>query len=456
MESIDSALAQQREYFSTGKTKDLKFRIQVLKRLRRAIKEHESDILKALKKDLNKAEFESYKTELGIVLGEISYHLKNLGKWARPRRVPTPIMHFPARSTIYAEAYGVVLIMASWNYPFQLTLMPLIGAVSAGNCCIVKPSEYSPYTAGVIREIVSKVFDKSHVIAVCGGIETSKFLLDQRFDYIFFTGSPRVGRIVMERAAKNLTPITLELGGKSPCIVDETANIKLAAKRIVWGKFLNAGQTCVAPDYLLVQKDIKEKLIGSIEHYIKSFYGEAPLLSEDYPKIISKGHYDRLSKLMYDGNIIIGGQKSADTRQIAPTVLTGVSWDSPVMQEEIFGPILPIIAFDNLDRVWDILAAKPKPLALYIFTTSKEHERKAISRSSFGGCCINDTVIHLVNPNLPFGGVGESGMGGYHGKRSFDTFTHYKGVMKKSNLIDINLRYPPYGDSLSLLRRIMK
>ncbi len=424
--------------------------------MRDAIKKHENEIMSALKLDLNKSEFEAYETEIGIVLEEIKYVIKHLSNWTRPKRVKTPLMHFPSSSVLYTEPYGVVLIMSPWNYPFQLAMVPLVGALAAGNTCVLKPSEYSFHTSEMIEKIMKEVFREEYVAVVRGGREANKSLLDEKFDYIFFTGSPQVGKSVMESAAKHLTPVTLELGGKSPCIVDETANLKLAAKRIVWGKFLNAGQTCVAPDYVLVHKRIKDELIIEMKKYITVFYGKDPLQSEHYPKIINQKHFERLLSLIENSKIVTGGGCNKDSLQIAPTILDHVTWENAVMKEEIFGPLLPILQFERLSDALAAIRERPKPLALYFFTTSKKRERYVMKNASFGGGCVNDTVIHLTNPNMPFGGVGESGMGRYHGKNSYDTFTHQKGVIKKSNLLDINLRYPPFENHLSILKKIMK
>lgn len=431
-------------------------RKEKLQDLKRVIKKYEDEILEVLKKDLNKSFFEGYETEVGIVLEEINYTLKHLNKWVKAKRVKTPIFHFPATSYIYQEAYGKVLIMSPWNYPFQLTIAPLVGAIAAGNRVVVKPSEYSNNTASIIEKILNEVFSQDEVKVVRGGRAVNQDLLKQKYDYIFFTGSPTVGKIVMEAAAKHLTPVTLELGGKSPCIVDNSAKVKLAAKRIVWGKFLNAGQTCVAPDYLLVHQDIKDELVKEMIDYIKEFYGNSPIDNPDYPKIINKKHFERINRLIENEDIITGGNYNEQTMKIAPTILDKINWQSPVMQEEIFGPVLPIMEFDNLNQVIEMIGAQPKSLALYFFTTSKENEKKILSNISFGGGCINDTIIHLSNSNLPFGGVGNSGMGQYHGKASFDTFSHPKSIIKKSNLIDIYLRYPPFKNHLKLLKKFLK
>lgn len=456
MLDIKKTIKLQRKFFTAKKTKDINYRIAKLNFLHRSIKKHEKEIMSALKLDLNKSEFESYETEIGIVLEEIRYTIKNLSSWTKPKKVKTPIIHFPSSSVIYTEPYGLVLIISPWNYPFQLAMMPLIGAIGAGNCCIVKPSEYSCHTSFIIEKIVKEVFEEAYVTVVHGGSDISKSLLEEKFDYIFFTGSPKVGKIVMESAARHLTPVTLELGGKSPCIVDKTANIKLAAKRIVWGKFLNSGQTCVAPDYLLVHQNIKNELIHEMKKYITAFYGKNPLLSKDYSKIINQKHFERLLGLMESKSIVTGGGYNTDSLQIEPTILKDITWENAIMKEEIFGPLLPIIEFERLSDVAAMIREHPKPLALYLFTRSKKNEAYIMNTVSFGGGCVNDTMIHLSNPNMPFKGVGESGMGQYHGRYSYDTFTHQKSVMKKSNLLDIFLRYPPFKNHLSILKKIMK
>lgn len=455
MNDITALLVKQRAFFDSGATKDISFRKQKLGLLRDAIRKHEKEICEALHQDLSKAAFEAYVTEVGIVMEEISHTLKHLSRWAKPKRVKTPLMHFPSSSRIYAEPYGSVLIMSPWNYPFQLTIVPLVGAIAAGNCSVIKPSEYSLHTSEIIGKIITEIFDDDFVSVVRGGREANKNLLTEKFDYIFFTGSPGVGKVVMEAASRHLTPMTLELGGKSPCIVDGTANIRLAARRIVWGKFLNAGQTCVAPDYLLVQKTMKDALLEEMKKCILDFYGTAPLDNEDYPKIINQHHFERLLGLMEGKRTVTGGLSDPVTRKIAPTILNEVTWESDIMREEIFGPLLPVIEFSDFHDMLALVNRHPKPLAFYLFTTSKEHEAYALKSVSFGGGCINDTVIHLSSPNLPFGGVGESGMGRYHGRNSFETFSHFKSMMKKSNVLDIPLRYPPYRNHLKTAKKFM-
>ncbi|SHK47570.1 aldehyde dehydrogenase (NAD+) [Anaerocolumna jejuensis DSM 15929] len=455
MEDVTVLLNSQRRFYGTGKTRNIDFRIRQLVRLRESIIKNEADIMEALKKDLNKAPFEAYATEIGMVLEEINYLIKNIKMLAGTKKVRTPVTHFPSASRIYKEPYGIVLIMAPWNYPLQLSLSPLAGAIAAGNCMILKPSEYAPCSSRVIGKVIREVFPEKYIAVVEGGMEVNQRLLQNKFDYIFFTGSVSVGRIIMAEAAKHLTPVTLELGGKSPCIVDETANISLAAKRIVWGKFLNAGQTCVAPDYILVQEKVKEVLIKELNRYIRKFYGKDSVHNEEYPKIINERHFNRLLSLMKNEKVKGGGNYSSKLLKIEPTVLEPESIDSPIMQEEIFGPLLPVLAYENIQEAAAFVNNRPKPLALYLFTTSKRNERFIMKNTSFGGGCINDTIVHLATSHMGFGGVGESGMGTYHGKESFSTFSHSKSVLKKSNFLDIPLRYPPYKKKIKLLRKIL-
>ena len=456
MNNINETVRKQRQFFEKGITKGIDYRIKNLKTLKQAILAHEKEIIEALQKDLNKAPFEAYATEIGLVLEELEYIIKHLRNWSKPRKVKTPITHFLSASHQYSEPYGIVLIMSPWNYPFQLAIAPLIGSMAAGNCTIVKPSEYSSHTAAIIERLISQYFDDSYITVIRGGREANKTLLDEKFDYIFFTGSVSVGKVVMESASKHLTPVSLELGGKSPCIVDETANLDIAAKRIVWGKFLNAGQTCVAPDYLWVHQSIKNELIPKMHKYIKEFYGSDPLSNPDYPNIINSKHFNRLLGLMQNESITIGGKYNEQTNRIVPTIIDNVTWDKPVMREEIFGPLLPVLEFENLNDIIATVNSHPKPLALYFFTNDKEREDYVIHNTSFGGGCINDTIVHLATSYMPFGGVGDSGMGGYHGKASFDTFSHKKSILKKSTLFDVPLRYPPYKNKLKLLKLIMR
>ncbi len=451
--TVQEILIRQREYFNTGSTRSVSFRKNALKKLRMAIIKNENQIAEALKKDLNKSGFESYMTEIGIVLDEIKTFINHLSKWAAARYVKTPLAQFYGRSFILPEPYGVVLIMSPWNYPFQLSIAPLIGAIAAGNCVILKPSAYAPNVSQVMADLLTECFPSKYVTVIQGGRKENTELLDQKFDYIFFTGGVEVGKLVMEKAAKYLTPISLELGGKSPCIVDKSANLDLAAKRIAFGKFINSGQTCVAPDYLYVQEDIKEKLVKYLKKYIKEFFGENPLDNPDYPKIINEKHYNRIIGLIEGENILTGGygiiysdttDRVGKVYQIAPTILDGINPESKIMQEEIFGPVLPIMTFRNIKEVTGYVNSKPKPLALYLFTTDKKAEQYILKNVPFGGGCINDTIIHLATPYMGFGGVGESGMGSYHGKYSFETFSHMKSIIKKANWIDLPMRYHPY------------
>ena len=447
--------AEQRQWFAQGHTLEGKVRRQALEGLRNAIRREEGAIFDALRKDLNKAPMESYMSEVSMVLHELRCALAHLNRWTRPRRVGAPLSQFPAEGTVLPEPYGVALIMSPWNYPFLLSLQPLIGAVAAGNCVVLKPSAYAPATAEVLARLVGEVFDPRHVTVVTGGRQENQALLEEKFDYIFFTGSPSVGREVMAKAARNLTPVTLELGGKSPCIVDSTAHIPLAARRIAFGKFLNAGQTCVAPDYLLVHKAVKEPLAAALERAVEEFFGPDPLENPDYPRIINEKHYNRLLGLLEGEKVRFGGQ--AREGRIAPTLLDAVSPQAPVMGEEIFGPILPMLEFERLEEAIDFVRQRPKPLALYLFTRDRRAEKQVLSRVPFGGGCVNDTVIHLACPGLPFGGVGESGMGSYHGKATFDTFSHYKGVLRRGLHPDVSLRYHPYTpEKMKLLRRFLK
>jgi aldehyde dehydrogenase (NAD+) len=456
MTEIRNILTAQEQFFKSGRTKDLDFRLENLNRLKKGIIQNETAIGEALKKDLSKSSYESYLTEVGVALDEIRLTGRRLKSWAQPRRVKTPFYLWFASSRIYCEPYGSALIIAPWNYPFLLSISPLIGSIAAGNCNVLKPSEYAPHTAAILSEIMASHFDNRYVAVIEGGAHIGEALLKQRFDYIFFTGSVTVGKIVMSAAAKHLTPVTLELGGKSPCIVDQNVNMDPAARRIVFGKFINAGQTCIAPDYLLVHKSNKPKLLELIRKYLSRFYGEDPRKSPDYARIINMRHFNRLRAFLEKGDVIIGGQNDPQDLYIAPTVITNLSWDDPVMQDEIFGPILPVLEFEDLSEVISILNSRPKPLALYVFSNRRENYQQVIDEVSFGTGCINDTVIHFANPHLPFGGVGSSGMGRYHGKASFDTFSHQKSVLKKSFIFDVPLRYPPYKNKLSIIKKILR
>lgn len=431
MEQIQNIIRKQREFFATGKTKNVDDRIESLKKLKKEILKNEQEIKEALKKDLNKSYSESYMTEIGMTLSELNYVMKHTKKWSKKKIVPTPIVHFPSISFKSPEPYGVALILAPWNYPFMLLMEPLIGAIAAGNTVILKPSEFAPHTANIIEKIITNCFNQEYVTVIQGEKEVSQALIDSKVDYIFYTGGTKVGKIVMESAAKNLVPVTLELGGKSPCIIDEKYNIKLAAKRLVFGKLLNAGQTCIAPDYVLVNKKVKKELIEWVQIYLHQFLGEDILNNEDYPKIINQRHFDRLNLLMKNQKITLGGNSNKETLKIEPTILDNPQRESMVMNEEIFGPILPMIEYENIQEAINYIQSYEKPLALYLFTNDKKLENKILNEISFGGGCINDTIIHIANSNMDFGGVGYSGVGGYHGKASFDTFSHHRSITKK-------------------------
>ncbi|MBA2403164.1 MAG: aldehyde dehydrogenase, partial [Bdellovibrionales bacterium] len=390
--------------------------------------------------------FETYATEIGFIFEEINYTLKHLESWSKVKKVKTPFTLFPGKSFIHPEPYGVVLIISPWNYPFQLCLSPFIGAIAAGNRVVVKPSEFATETSSIIKKILNEVFKENEVVVVEGALEETQTLLNQKFDYIFFTGSTGVGKIIMKAAAEHLTPVTLELGGKSPCLIEESANIDIAAKRVAWGKFLNAGQTCVAPDYILIPKSLQDQFIERLKHYITTFYGQDVKSSNDYPRIVNNRHFDRLKDLLLEPKIAIGGELNRSENFIGPTVMKDVEWSDKIMQDEIFGPILPIIPYDQLEDAIKNILNYPKPLAFYLFTEDSQKQKEIISLVPFGGGCVNDTVIHLANPNLPFGGVGTSGIGSYHGQKSFDTFTHYKSLYQQGTLVDIPLRYPPYNE----------
>lgn len=424
--------------------------------LKAAILDREDLITEALKADLGKAPFESYMSEVGFILEEIRHALKHLSKWTKRKKVHTPFSLFPARSYIYPEPYGVVLIVSPWNYPFQLCLSPLIGAIAAGNSVVVKPSEYAPKTSEAIRFLLNSVFDKDEVEVIEGGQEVTQELIKQKFDYLFFTGSTPVGKIMMKAAAENLTPLTLELGGKSPCIIEESANIDLAARRCAWGKFMNAGQTCVAPDYVAVPRSLQDEFISRLRIHLQNFYGENVQASSDYSRIINQRHMSRLVELLGGNNIAIGGESLTENLFLSPTVLRDVSWNDRIMEEEIFGPILPLVPYDNLEEVLMHIKSLPKPLAFYVFSQNQKKAQNIINQVSFGGGCINDTMVHLVNPHLPFGGVGASGMGSYHGKGSFDTFTHYKSVVNQFTKMDNPVRYPPYKGKMKWLKLFLR
>ena len=453
--NIKSLIALQREYFESGATRLLSFRLKALLNLQKALKDKEELIEAALKSDLNKAPFESYMTETGLVLEEIRFHLKHLPKWIKNTTVKTPLTQFHSKSFVAPEPYGVTLIMSPWNYPLQLCLMPLIGAISGGNCAVIKPSAYAPETSKAIAKLINEIYPEKYIAVVEGGRDQNNALLEEVFDYIFFTGSVEVGKSVMTAAARNLTPLTLELGGKSPVIVDETADLEIAARRIAFGKVLNAGQTCVAPDYLFIHKKVKDRFLSEYARALEKFFPDGDM--SEMPIIISEKHFHRVSTLLRGENAVVGGGMDQSRRFIEPTVLTDITPDSPIMQEEIFGPVLPLMTYTSLDDCIRFIRSLPKPLALYLFTSSRTVEEKILNTCSFGGGCINDTVIHMANPHMGFGGVGYSGMGSYHGKLSFDTFTHHRSIVKKSTWIDLPIRYHPYTEVNSrLLRKLMK
>ena len=451
---IQALVTAQRACFNTGATLPLSARRAALQCLRAAITAHERDITAALRSDLNKSPTESYMCEIGMTLSELRFVERHLDGWARDRRHLTPLAQFPAKSLTVSEPYGVVLIMSPWNYPFLLTVEPLIGAIAAGNCCVVKPSAYSPATSAVLRDILAECFPPEFVAVVEGGRAENQALLDQKFDYIFFTGGVEVGKEVMTRAARHLTPVTLELGGKSPCIVDATARLDLAAKRLVFGKLLNCGQTCVAPDYLLIDRRVKTPFLAYVQRWITVMYGENPLDNDGYVRMVNRKHFDRVMELIDPAKVVFGGRGDPDTLKIQPTVLDNVSHEDPVMQEEIFGPVLPVLTFDQIGEALDFVNARPRPLALYLFSQEKSTQERFLRRTSFGGGCINDTVIHLATSRMGFGGVGASGMGSYHGRDSFETFSHRKSVVKKSTLLDLPVRYAPYSPGKDRLLRL--
>ncbi len=455
-QNVKDAVSRQRDYFLTGITKNVDFRKEMLIKLRQAIRRFQAPLSKAVFKDLRKSEFEFLMTEVSLLYEELDIHHKHLTKWAKPKKVGTPFLHFKAKSAVHREPFGQVLIVSPWNYPFHLTFIPLIGAISAGNTVVLKPSLLTPNTSHVMSELITETFPPEYITLFQGNREMNAVLFQADFDLIFYTGSPTVGKVVMESAAKNLTPVILELGGKNPCIVDRDAKIDLAAKRIVWGKFMNAGQTCTAPDYLFVHRDVKDRFIRAVKNNLQKAYGNDPQKSQ-FSRIVNKDHTARLSKLIESGTIVAGGQVDVEDCYLAPTVIDNVSPESPLMQEEIFGPIMPIMDFQHIDTVIDYIRNQPKPLGLYLFTENKKLQKEVITKTVSGGVTINDVIMHAVNLNLPFGGVGESGMGVYHGKHSFDAFSHQKGILNKSTRIDIPMRYQPYTrDKQRLMKLFLK
>ena len=441
---IAQTVADCRAYFETGATIPVEARIDALKRLERAIVEREQDIFDALRQDLGKSATESYMCEVGLTLAELRYQIRHVRRWAARHRKPTGLANFHASSFTVAEPYGCVLIMSPWNYPFMLTMEPLAGALAAGNVCVLKPSAYSPATSAVIRDLCASCFDPELVSVVEGGRAENAALLDQTFDYIFFTGGTVVGKLVMSKAAEHLTPVTLELGGKSPCVVAADADIKVAAARIVFGKYLNCGQTCVAPDYVLVDERVHDRLIEEVRSQIDAMFGASPLDNPQWGRIINEKHFERLRGLIDPAKVVVGGQFRPETLQISPTVMDGVTEDDAVMGEEIFGPVMPVITFEDLAEAEAFIKRRPKPLALYLFTKSRAVEDRFLAHVPFGGGCVNDTIVHLATSDMGFGGVGASGMGSYHGKKSFDTFSHEKSILKKHLWLDLPMRYQPY------------
>ncbi len=444
---------KQRKFFATGESKTVAFRIEQLKKLKKWISDNEVEIMRALHLDLGKPELEAYSTEVAYLKSELKLMIAKIKCWSRPEKVSTPFVTQPASSEIRHEPYGVCLVLAPWNYPFQLLVSPLIGAIAAGNCVVVKASEMTPHTQNLIHKMITDLFPQDYIASVIGGIEASQSLLNEQFDFIFFTGGTEIGRVVMSAAAKYLTPVCLELGGKSPCIVDTEIDMKVAARRIIWGKFINAGQTCVAPDYVYVNQHIRKEFAAHLISTVKEFYGDDPKQSTSYARIVNERHLQRLTGLLENQKILIGGQFDISKKYFAPTILDDVRWDASVMQDEIFGPVLPILYYDNIETVFKEVSSRAKPLALYVFSKNKSFQNSVLDRLSFGGACVNDCILHLANKDLPFGGVGESGMGAYHGKASFDLFSHKKSIMKKQFVLDTTMRYAPYTDiKMKLIR----
>jgi len=447
-------LSQHRTFFETQKTKEIPFRKDFLKKLLAEIELQEDAICDALYADFKKPKFETLAAETQFVMAELKSAIQKLNTWTRPKRISGTLLNWPSSDYIYKEPYGTVLIIAPWNYPFQLAIAPLIGAIAAGNTAVIKPSEITPNTSKIVADIIKKVFPEDYVTVVEGGVETSQDLLAQKWDYIFFTGSTRVGQIVYESAAKHLTPVTLELGGKNPTIVDSTATIDVAAKRIVWGKFLNAGQTCIATDYILVHKSVKNELIEALKSAITQFYGKNVEASTDYARTVSKNHYEGLVEMLAGETILFGGEKNDNDNYLAPTLVDEPQRNSKLMKGEIFGPILPIIGYETEEDIHSYIINYGKPLATYVFSNNKSFQNQILKKYSFGGGAINDTIIHITNKRLPFGGVGHSGIGAYHGKTSFELFSHSKAIVKKGTWLDIPLRYPPYTLPLKYAKKI--
>lgn len=455
MKRYKEVVEKQKEFFKTGKPIDINYRKKALIKLRDTVDKYEEKILYALKLDLGKSEFEGYETELGIVKSELKNTIKNLEKWSKPKKVRASIMNPFSDNRIYNQPYGVCLILSPWNYPFQLALMPLIGSIAAGNTSILKLSEISSFTSGIVREIIGEIFDEEYVAVFSGEAEEAINLIESDVDFIFYTGNPKIGVSVAESAGRRLIPCVLELGGKSPCIIDRKADLDNAAKKIVWGKFMNAGQTCVAPDYIIADRLVFLELRDKLVHYIKEFYGENPIESDDYPKIINKKNFDRILNLIEGKRLIFGGKYDDDSLKIEPTILEVSSMDEKIMQEEIFGPIIPIIIYKNKSEIFEIIDKNKNPLALYLFTDNNSFEKEIIEKVSFGGGCVNDTIIHCTSEGLPFGGIGRSGIGNYHGKASFDAFSHKKSVVKSKKFADISMKYPPFNEKkLELIKKV--
>jgi aldehyde dehydrogenase (NAD+) len=450
---VAATVERQRAFFRSGATRPLEFRRQQLQQLHDAIQTREPALLQALQADLGKSAYQAYATEIGLVLSELRHARRHLPAWMKPRRRRTPLAAWPARGFTQPEPYGVALILGPWNYPFQLLFSPLVGAIAAGNCSILKPSEFAPHTASAVAELVTATFSPDYVAAVSGGREVAETLLREKFDAIFFTGSTRVGKLVMAAAARHLTPVTLELGGKCPCLVCADAPPDLAARRIAWGKFMNAGQTCVAPDFVLVERQLRDPLVAALKRVLVEFYGPDPRQSPDYGRIINRQHFERLAAYLACGKVVHGGQLDPRELYFAPTILTDLPPDAPALHEEIFGPILPVLDFTSFDEALALLRDRPIPLALYLFTRDSRIQRRVLAETRSGGLCINDTVTHMIGKDLPFGGLGESGLGACHGKASFDCFTHQRSVLRRSLVVDPRLRYPPQRVALQTLKR---
>lgn len=455
MKRYKEVVEKQKGFFKTGKPIDINYRKKALIKLRDTVDKYEEKILYALKLDLGKSEFEGYETELGIVKSELKNTIKNLEKWSKPKKVRASIMNPFSDNRIYNQPYGVCLILSPWNYPFQLALMPLIGSIAAGNTSILKLSEISSFTSGIVREIIEEIFDEEYIAVFSGEADEAINLIESDIDFIFYTGNPKIGASVAESAGRRLIPCVLELGGKSPCIIDRKADLDNAAKKIVWGKFMNAGQTCVAPDYIIADRLVFLELRDKLIHYIKEFYGENPIESDDYPKIINKKNFDRILNLIEGKRLIFGGKYDDDSLKIEPTILEVSSMDEKIMQEEIFGPIIPIIVYKSKSEIFEIIYKNKNPLALYLFTDDSSFEKEIIEKVSFGGGCVNDTIIHCTSEGLPFGGIGISGLGNYHGKASFDAFSHKKSVVKSKKFADISMKYPPFNKKkLNLIKKV--